>query len=76
MPLDPNSIIRFGSDGLVHEVTSVSDSEPVLTKDGWFRSTMRCRLTCDCPQAELENPARFGVAAIPVTCPQCLALDA
>ena len=73
MPVDPNTILRFTSDAQVHEVVSVKDDDPVLTRPGWFRTTNKCGLTCDCDPADLEDPLRFQTTADPVTCLACLA---
>lgn len=73
MPVDPQTIQRFTSDSQVHEVVKVSDNDPVLTNAGWFRTTSKCGLTCDCHPADLEDPLRFQTTADPVTCLACLA---
>lgn len=73
MAVDPDTLTRFTADAVVHEVLTTKDDQPVLTKPGWFRSTMKCGVTCDCPPEDLEPEAlRFTSGVETVTCLGCL----
>jgi hypothetical protein len=73
MATDPATITSFTCDGLVHRPTKVSDSDPVLTNEGWFRTTLKCGLTCDCAPSDLDDRLRFGVDPSPtITCMGCV----
>lgn len=68
---DPQSIKIFNVDSLTHEVVKCSDSDPPLSREGWFRVTAKCTMTIDVHPTDLDDPLRFGTELIPISCIAC-----